>query len=64
MKKAIILAIAFIASFTASVEIYSSTKDLKPSNKVCRYDIDKGECSKTVDGAACYLVNEDCSWMD
>lgn len=30
----------------------------------CRYNDDKDICEKYLNSLACYLVNEDCSWID
>lgn len=63
MKKIIVIAVAFIATFAASIELYSSDKARKP-NEYCRYDKDKGTCNPNAPGSLCYLVNDDCSWME
>ena len=30
----------------------------------CRYNDDKDICEKSLNSLACYLVNEDCLWID
>lgn len=63
MKKFVVIAVAFIATFAASIELYSSDKARKPS-QYCRYDDTKGICHTNALGSLCYWVNDDCSWME
>ena len=63
MRKMIVFAVVFVATFAVSMKIYSSSKSVKP-NYYCLYDDEKGICSPDAKGWACYGVNEDCSWMD
>lgn len=63
MKKLIILGVVFIATFAVSIKLHSSSKSVTPTN-YCAYDKDKDMCEKRTDGTACYLVDEDCSWIN
>ena len=64
MKKMIVFAVAFVATFAVNMKMYSSSKAVKPSNYYCFYDDEAGICSKEAKGWACYGINEDCSWME
>ena len=63
MKKVIIFAVAFIATFAVSLKVNSTPKGVDPS-KYCKYNDETGECDRECDGWVCYGVNEDCSWMN
>ena len=64
MKKFILFSVAFVAVFVVSLKLYAASKSVKPPHYYCRYDKTIDACHKNADGSACYLVNEDCSWID
>ena len=64
MKKAILFAVALVATFAVSMKMHSSTKAVKPSIEYCAFDINKNRCVKTTGGTACYLVDENCNYID
>ena len=63
MKKLILFSVAFVAVFIVSLKLYAAVDPVGP-NYYCRYNDDKDICEKYLNSSACYLVNEDCSWID
>lgn len=63
MKRLIIFIVSFIAVFAVNMKMYSIDSPEGP-NYYCKYDVDRGVCDPSANGSACYLVNEDCSWMN
>lgn len=63
MKAKLIFGLALIASFVLVSNLHSSGRSYKPDG-YCKYDKSSGLCSKEADGAVCYGVFADCTYME
>lgn len=62
MKKIITFAVAFIALFSVSMELYSDEPPVEP-NYYCKYIASEGRCI-VGDGDPCYGIDGDCNWLE
>lgn len=68
MKRIFILFAVMAVSFGVSVNLYSSSEGVgKNAREIivyCAYNWEEGTCEKALEGDACYMVDENCDWMD
>ena len=61
-----VIILLFLFGFIADKKYFCAEKtdSYKPPHYYCRYNDDKDICEKYLNSSACYLVNEECSWID
>ena len=66
MKKMIAGFVAIVATFVLSGGAFSTGDNISPKGVqiYCAYDEDYTSCEKREKGDACYLVNEDCEYIN
>lgn len=65
MKKTIGLFAALAAMFLMSSDVYSSDEGADNNRSLIKYCVyQAGVCIPSYWGDACYLVDEDCNWID
>ena len=68
MKKILVLFAVLSATSLVSAALYSAGNkagnNSRETIEYCVFDKITGNCKKATKGDACYLVNEDCTWMD
>ena len=68
MKKLLVLFAAMAVTFLVSEDLHSSNNDVgnnsRETAEYCVFNKTTGTCYKNKSGIACYLVDENCVWMD
>lgn len=62
MRTKLVLGLILIASFVVA-NLHSSGRSYTPDG-YCKYNKSTGLCSKTANGAVCYGVFADCTYME
>ena len=67
MKKTLGLFAALAVMFLMSADVHSASEGTGTDKRgvmYCVFDYWGGYCFKHIDGIACYLVDENCNWID
>ena len=68
MKKSFVLFAAMAVTFLVSEDLHSSNNgagnNSRETVEYCVYNWNEGFCHKSSRGDACYLVDENCQWLD
>lgn len=66
MKKCFVLFAAMAVTFLMSVDLHSSNEGVGGNERIIVYCALQwnGVCKHDIKGDACYLVDEECKWMD